>query len=88
MNGLGRRKFLLVFSVGQGNHHHHHDPRYHMTIDNRTSAERDPLILLSRSNPHMIDAAYTKNQAWKSLKVLIRMACFIKVNFQTMRCSP
>jgi protein glucosyltransferase len=39
----------------------------------RTSAERDPLILLSRSNPHMIDAAYTKNQAWKSLKDTLGM---------------
>ncbi|XP_058987446.1 O-glucosyltransferase rumi-like [Musca domestica] len=34
----------------------------------RTSHERDSLVLLSRSNPNLIDAAYTKNQAWKSLK--------------------
>ncbi|UYV72430.1 POGLUT1 [Cordylochernes scorpioides] len=34
----------------------------------RTSAERDPLILLSRSNPELVDAQYTKNQAWKSDK--------------------
>uniref|UniRef100_UPI00358F03E2 protein O-glucosyltransferase 1-like n=1 Tax=Myxine glutinosa TaxID=7769 RepID=UPI00358F03E2 len=34
----------------------------------RTSPERDPLILLSRSEPSLIDAAYTKNQAWKSVK--------------------
>ena len=34
----------------------------------RTSSERDPLILLSRSNPDLIDAQYTKNQAWKSPK--------------------
>ena len=40
----------------------------------RTSAERDPLILLSRSNPELVDAAYTKNQAWKSLKV----TCFVE----------
>ncbi|CAL8284316.1 unnamed protein product [Gadus morhua 'NCC'] len=33
---------------------------------NRTSAERDPLILLSRENPELVDAEYTKNQAWKS----------------------
>ncbi|CAL8406791.1 unnamed protein product [Arctogadus glacialis] len=32
----------------------------------RTSAERDPLILLSRENPELVDAEYTKNQAWKS----------------------
>ena len=35
----------------------------------RTSAERDPLILLSRAKPEFVDAAYTKNQAWKSDKV-------------------
>ncbi|KAK0064285.1 protein O-glucosyltransferase 1 [Biomphalaria pfeifferi] len=32
----------------------------------RTSSERDPLILLSRKEPALVDAAYTKNQAWKS----------------------
>jgi len=32
----------------------------------RTSAERDPLILLSRSEPSLADAQYTKNQAWRS----------------------
>lgn len=32
----------------------------------RTSSERDSLILLSRSKPHLVDAQYTKNQAWKS----------------------
>ncbi|EFA03548.1 O-glucosyltransferase rumi homolog [Tribolium castaneum] len=32
----------------------------------RTSAERDPLVLLSREKPHLVDAQYTKNQAWKS----------------------
>ncbi|KXJ25426.1 protein O-glucosyltransferase 1 [Exaiptasia diaphana] len=34
----------------------------------RTSHERDPLVLLSRSNPELADAKYTKNQAWKSDK--------------------
>ena len=34
----------------------------------RTSSERDPLILLSREKPHLVQAAYTKNQAWKSLR--------------------
>lgn len=32
----------------------------------RTTSERDPLILLSRSEPELVDAQYTKNQAWKS----------------------
>lgn len=32
----------------------------------RTSSERDNLILLSRENPDLVDAQYTKNQAWKS----------------------
>lgn len=32
----------------------------------RTSSERDPLILLSRSRPDLLEAEYTKNQAWKS----------------------
>jgi len=27
------------------------------------------LILLSRDKPHVADARYTKNQAWKSKKV-------------------
>ncbi|XP_060692534.1 protein O-glucosyltransferase 1 isoform X3 [Hemiscyllium ocellatum] len=34
----------------------------------RTSSERDPLILLSREEPLLVDAEYTKNQAWKSEK--------------------
>ncbi|KAG7315805.1 hypothetical protein KOW79_020671 [Hemibagrus wyckioides] len=34
----------------------------------RTSPERDPLILLSREDPSLVDAEYTKNQAWKSEK--------------------
>ncbi|XP_065095116.1 O-glucosyltransferase rumi homolog [Ochlerotatus camptorhynchus] len=32
----------------------------------RTSDERDPLVLLSRSKPELVDAQYTKNQAWKT----------------------
>ncbi|GAV02866.1 hypothetical protein RvY_13378 [Ramazzottius varieornatus] len=32
----------------------------------RTSGERDPLVLLSRRWPDLVDAKYTKNQAWKS----------------------
>ncbi|OQV19090.1 O-glucosyltransferase rumi-like protein [Hypsibius exemplaris] len=34
----------------------------------RTSAERDPLVLLSRTRPDLLDVKYTKNQAWRSLK--------------------
>ncbi|CAN9498395.1 unnamed protein product [Ophioblennius macclurei] len=34
----------------------------------RTSSERDPLILLSRDAPELVNAEYTKNQAWKSEK--------------------
>lgn len=30
------------------------------------------MILLSRSNPELVDAEYTKNQAWKSEAVSIR----------------
>lgn len=32
----------------------------------RTSSERDALVYLSRENPDIADAQYTKNQAWKS----------------------
>ncbi|XP_013148472.1 PREDICTED: O-glucosyltransferase rumi homolog [Papilio polytes] len=32
----------------------------------RTNGERDALILLSRSRPELVDAQFTKNQAWKS----------------------
>ena len=34
----------------------------------RTSKTRDPLVLLSRKKPDLVDAAYTKNQAWKSIE--------------------
>lgn len=34
----------------------------------RTSAERDGIVLLSRDEPQLVDAQYTKNQAWKSPK--------------------
>ena len=38
----------------------------------RTSDERDPLIRLSRREPELVDAEYTKNQAWKSKEVCYR----------------
>ncbi|KAM9821111.1 protein O-glucosyltransferase 1 [Neosynchiropus ocellatus] len=34
----------------------------------RTNPDRDPLVLLSRESPDLVDAEYTKNQAWKSDK--------------------
>lgn len=37
----------------------------------RTSDERDNLVYLSRNKPDLVDAQYTKNQAWKSDKVCI-----------------
>jgi len=33
----------------------------------RTSHERDPLIKLSLAHPDLVEAKYTKNQAWRSL---------------------
>ena len=33
----------------------------------RTSPERDPIVLFSRNHPNLLDAKYTKNQAWRSL---------------------
>ena len=45
----------------------------------RTSAERDPLILLSRAEPHLVDAAYTKNQAWKSPKVMLFLVKYFDI---------
>lgn len=32
----------------------------------RTTEERDPLVMLSREEPDLVDARYTKNQAWRS----------------------
>ena len=34
----------------------------------RTSAARDAIVLLSRASPHLVDARYTRNQAWRSDK--------------------
>merc|ERR1740128_1012693 len=39
----------------------------------RTSGERDPLVKLSRKCPKIVDASYTKNQAWKSSKDTLGM---------------
>ena len=37
------------------------------------SGERDPLVRLSRECPSVVDAQYTKNQAWKSAKDTLGM---------------
>ena len=42
----------------------------------RTSSERDSLVLLSRESPDLVDASYTKNQAWKSEKVFVVLLFF------------
>ena len=58
----------------------------------RTSNERDSVVLLSRSRPDLIDAAYTKNQAWKSIKVFMGGRVLVKhannYNFQDTLNAP
>lgn len=48
----------------------------------RTSDERDSLVLLSRKNPDLVDAQYTKNQAWKSLKDTLEVEPASEVSFE------
>ncbi|XP_065216501.1 O-glucosyltransferase rumi homolog [Planococcus citri] len=48
----------------------------------RTSSERDELILLSREFPNLADAAYTKNQAWKSEKDTLNAQPADEVSFE------
>lgn len=48
----------------------------------RTSNERDTLILLSRAKPNIIDAKYTKNQAWKSSKDTLNMDAASEITFE------
>ncbi|XP_064482586.1 O-glucosyltransferase rumi homolog [Ornithodoros turicata] len=48
----------------------------------RTSAERDPLILLSRSKPEFVDAQYTRNQAWKSDKDTLGAPAAKEIRFE------
>lgn len=52
----------------------------------RTSSERDPLVRLSRSCPHVVDAQYTKNQAWKSDKDTLGMEPATEVSLES-HCS-
>ncbi|XP_066283817.1 protein O-glucosyltransferase 1-like [Branchiostoma lanceolatum] len=48
----------------------------------RTSAERDPLVLLSRAEPELVDAQYTKNQAWKSDKDTLGMPAVTEIKLE------
>ncbi|KAL0106209.1 hypothetical protein PUN28_016128 [Cardiocondyla obscurior] len=49
----------------------------------RTSSERDSLILLSRNKPHLVDAQYTKNQAWKSNEDTLHAAPASEVSLES-----
>ena len=42
----------------------------------RTSRERDPLILLSRKSPQLVDAKFTKNQVYS---IVSEMGCIFRV---------
>lgn len=48
----------------------------------RTSSERDALILLSRAEPELVDAQYTKNQAWKSPRDTLDAEPAAEVSFE------
>ncbi|KAI8130355.1 O-glucosyltransferase rumi [Lucilia cuprina] len=48
----------------------------------RTSDERDSLVLLSRRKPNLVDAQYTKNQAWKSPKDTLNAEPAKEVSFE------
>ena len=48
----------------------------------RTSHERDTLIRLSQKYPDLIEANYTKNQAWKSVKDTLNMDPVDEVSFE------
>ncbi|XP_033165877.1 O-glucosyltransferase rumi [Drosophila mauritiana] len=48
----------------------------------RTSDERDSLILLSRRNPELVEAQYTKNQGWKSPKDTLDAPAADEVSFE------
>ncbi|XP_017849594.1 O-glucosyltransferase rumi [Drosophila busckii] len=48
----------------------------------RTSDERDSLVLLSRRRPELVNAQYTKNQAWKSLKDTLNQAPAQEASFE------
>ncbi|KAM7362283.1 O-glucosyltransferase rumi homolog [Cochliomyia hominivorax] len=48
----------------------------------RTSDERDSLVLLSRHKPNLVNAQYTKNQAWKSPKDTLNAEPAKEVSFE------
>lgn len=48
----------------------------------RTNEERDSIILISRENPNLIDAKYTKNQAWRSIKDSLGQKPVKEVSFE------
>ncbi|XP_037805322.1 O-glucosyltransferase rumi homolog [Lucilia sericata] len=48
----------------------------------RTSDERDSLVLLSRRMPNLVNAQYTKNQAWKSPKDTLNAEPAKEVSFE------
>lgn len=48
----------------------------------RTSDERDSLVLLSRHKPYLVNAQYTKNQAWKSPKDTLNAEPAKEVSFE------
>ncbi|XP_014667627.1 PREDICTED: protein O-glucosyltransferase 1-like [Priapulus caudatus] len=48
----------------------------------RTTGERDALVLHSRSHPDAVDAQYTKNQAWRSLKDTLGVEPASEVKFE------
>lgn len=66
--GLGRwdRHRELIAAAGRDQHPWPQKRPMAFFRGSRTSAERDPLVLLSRAEPQLVDAQYTKNQAWKS----------------------
>jgi protein glucosyltransferase len=48
----------------------------------RTSGERDDLVRLSRRKSELVDARYTKNQAWKSKEDTLGMEPAVEVTFE------
>ena len=65
---MGKAFFLIEIMTGQGLLFMGNEKEGFFR-GSRTSSERDALVLLSRHEPELIDAQYTKNQAWKSDKV-------------------
>ena len=49
----------------------------------RTSGERDPLVRLSRECPDLVDAKYTKNQAWRSVKDTLGLEPALEVSLES-----